>query len=126
MRIFISVAAASLSESKRITLARRHEAQKDRMRAVVDDLEEHREFYSNQLEELKMVQAAREQIGYGRLRPSGRELAKKLKLRPNTPSLYVNEAVLKNKIASVISSLADAEADLKKAENKLAKLEAKG
>lgn len=126
MKIFIAVASASKSEARRKAKAEVHEVRKNLLRDEIKDQEELIEDYSNDLATLEKIQAARKQIGYDDLKKTGRELAKKLKLPPKEMYLYVNEAEIKRSIARNVRLIAKAETAAKKAEAKLAKLEAKG
>lgn len=126
MKIFISLASSSKSEAKRNAKAEVHDVRKDIQRSTIKDCEELIEDYSNDLSILEMVQAARKEIGYDDLKKSGKALATKLKLPPKTMALYVTATALKREIALNLRLISKAEADAKKAEAKLAKLEAKG
>lgn len=126
MKIFISVAATSKSEARRKAKAEVHEVRKNLLRDEIKDQEELLEDYSNDLATLEKIQAARKEIGYDDLKKSGKALIKKLKLPPKTMAVYSTEAGLKRDIALNTRLIAKAEAALKKAAAKLAKLEAKG
>ncbi len=126
MKIFISVASASKSEARRNAKAEVHEVRKNILREEIKDCEELIEDYSNDLVILEKVQAARKEIGYDNLKKTGKALITKLKLPPKSMAVYSTEAALKREIALNLRLIAKAEADAKKAANKLAKLEAKG
>ena len=126
MKIFISLASTSKSEAERNAKAEVHEVRKNIMRGEIKDCEELIEDYSRDLTTLEKIQAARKEIGYDDLKKSGKALAKELKLSPKEMYLYVDAAEIKRSIARNVRLIAKAEADIKKAEGKLAKLEAKG
>ena len=126
MEIFISLASTSKSEAKRNAKASVHEVRKNMLRGEINDCEELIADYSDDLATLEMIQAARKEIGYGDLKQSGKALITKLKLKPKTLAAYSDEASLKREIALNLRLISKAEADEKKAEAKLAKLEAEG
>lgn len=126
MEIFISLASTSKSEAKRNAKASVHEVRKNMLRGEINDCEELIADYSDDLATLEMIQAARKEIGYGDLKQSGKALITKLKLKPKTLAAYSDEASLKREIALNLRLISKAEADEKKAEANLAKLEAKG
>lgn len=127
MKIFISLASNNPHNPK--TVAKRRAIHEARKNNLIDEIENYEVMKSNYYDQLKLyeiIRDSREEIGYGDLKKTGRALAKQLGLPPKMMAVYETEASIKRNIAMYRSLLAGAESDLKKAANKLAKLEAKG